>query len=165
MPQTQERATQRRTTRRAGGSSRTARKPSPRRVTARNVTPSEREFLTRNMGSLSPSTLRAKWIHKPDEHEDRPGQTLATRSVDVIQAWAKARKARPATVARKGEERPRTLRLDFPDYEEGRLQPVSWDDWVRTFQQRDLVFLYQEHRRNGGESNFFRLDSPRRERG
>jgi hypothetical protein len=137
-----------------------------RPITARNTTTEERQFLNRNARWLSPSTLRAKWIHGTSEHEDRPGQTLATRDPNVIQAWAQARRAKPATVGRRSNDRPRTLRLDFPGYEGGRrLETVDWKDWLRTFQERDLVFLFQEHRRNGGDSNFFRLDSPKRERG
>jgi hypothetical protein len=136
-----------------------------RRVTARNLTSEERAFVQRHASKLSPSTLRAKWTHAPDEHEDRAGQTLATRNPDVIQAWARSRQAKPATVARRDARRPRTLRLDFPGYGGSRLEPIDWDAWLRTFQQRDLVFIYQEHRRNGDESNFFRLDSPKREEG
>jgi hypothetical protein len=33
------------------------------------------------------------------------------------------------------------------------------------FESRKLVFLYQERRRDGSESNFFRLDNPTREDG
>ena len=148
---------------RSSGSPR--RSTTERKVTARNMTSDEQAFVQRNAARLSPSTLRAKWTHSPREHEDRPGQTLATREPDVIQAWAKARKAKPATVARREGDRPRTLRLDFPGYGGRRLEPVDWDAWLRTFRDRDLVFLYQEHRRNGDASNFFRLDSPKREQG
>jgi hypothetical protein len=56
------------------------------------------------------------------------------------------------------------LRFDFPDYDDG-LQPVSWDAWLRVFQDRELVFLFQQHRKDGRQSNFFRLDSPYREDG
>ena len=144
---------------------RTTRSKTERRVTARNMTSAERAFVQRNMSQLSPSTLRAKWTHSPDEHEDRPGQTLATREPEVIRTWAQARRAKPATVGSQEGARPRTLRFDFPGFGGQRLQPVEWDAWMKTFQDRDLVFLYQEHRRSGEDSNFFRLDSPRRERG
>jgi hypothetical protein len=139
----------------------------PPKITARNLTAEERRFLEANAARLSPSTLRAKWTHSPDEHEDRPGQTLATRSPEVIRAWADARGAKPATVGRRNEERPRTLRMDFSggDGSSGRLQPVSWDAWLGTFRDRNLVFIYQEHKRDGRDSNFFRLDSPEREDG
>ena len=31
--------------------------------------------------------------------------------------------------------------------------------------ERNLVFLFQEHKRDGSDSNFFRLDSPKRSDG
>ncbi|MBX6341750.1 MAG: hypothetical protein IRY97_04775 [Thermomicrobiaceae bacterium] len=100
----------------------------------------------------------------PDEHEDHPGQTLATRSHEVIKRWAEERNATPATVP--GTEhgnRPGVLRFDFPGYGGQELQHISWDDWFTTFDERNLVFLFQEHMKNGNQSNFFRFDSPERE--
>lgn len=132
-------------------------------IKATNLAGDDRKFLQKHSKWLSKSTLRAKWIHSGDEHEDRKGQTLATREPDVIRSWAEARDAKPATVGRQREQ-PRTLRFDFQG-NGGRLRTIDWDAWLRTFQDRDLVFLYQEHRRDGRESNFFRLDSPEREDG
>jgi hypothetical protein len=43
------------------------------------------------------------------------------------------------------------------------MQPVSWDAWMRTFQDRDLVFLFQEHVKAGSPSEFFGLDHPRKD--
>jgi hypothetical protein len=107
----------------------------------------------------------AKWIKSPDEHEDRPGQTVATRNHAVIRAWAEERGANPATI--EGTEHDKhlgVLRFDFPGYAEGgNLKEVSWDEWFRTFDERNLVFIYQEHRSDGKLSNFFRLDNPERE--
>jgi hypothetical protein len=131
---------------------------------APNATRDERRYIEKHRDELSKTTLRAKWTHDPGDRPDRAGQTLATRSHDVIKAWAKARNAQPATVARRSGDRPRTLRFDFDGREE-RLEPVTWDEWFRTFDERDLVFLYQEKLRNGNQSNFFRLDSPKREEG
>jgi hypothetical protein len=109
--------------------------------------------------------IRAKWIDGLNDHEDRKGQSLATKRHEVIQHWAEERKAKPATVP--GTEhggRPGVLRFDFPGYSSGRnLQEVSWDDWFKTFDTRHLVFIYQEHLRNGSQSNFFRLNNPERE--
>jgi len=66
---------------------------------------------------LSKTTQRAKWIHSSDEHEDRPGQSLATQSHEVIKHWAEQRNATPATVP--GTEHgghPGVLRFNFPGY-------------------------------------------------
>ena len=130
-----------------------------------NANAEDRAFLEEN-DQLAPSTRRAKWIHAPDERPDRKGQTLATRSPEVIRRWAEERGARPAAI-RGPDGRPRTLRLLFPggDSGRGRLEPIDWDEWLRTFQERNLVFLFQEERRDGRQSNFWRLDSPDREDG
>ena len=135
-------------------------------IKATNLTDEERAFLAEHADELSDSTLRAKWIHSPDEEADRPGQTLATQSREVIEAWAEERGGRPATV--EGTERDGrlgVLRITFAEEGRSRLQEASWDDWFRTFDERQLVFLYQEQRKDGTQSNFFRLDSPEREDG
>jgi hypothetical protein len=134
-------------------------------VKAPNASSDERKFLERNADKLSKTTLRAKWTHG-DEGPDRNGQTLATRDPDVIRRWAEERGGKPATVGRRDGQRPRVLRFDFPrNGRQQRLEEISWDDWLRTFQERDLVFLYQERLRDGRQSNFFRLDNPTREDG
>jgi hemerythrin superfamily protein len=119
-------------------------------------------FLREHGDELSRSTQHAKWIHDVDEHEDHPGQTLATRNPEVIRRWAEERNATPATTPNADAERPRVLRFDFPDYDKS-LQEISWDAWLGTFEERDLVFLFQERMKAGNQSNFFRLDSPQRE--
>ena len=141
--------------------------PEPAREPAVASGPSKQDderFLKDHEDGLSRSTQHAKWIHSPDDKPERDGQTLATRSLDVIRAWADARGARPATTPGGDTERLRVMRFDFPDYDKG-LQSVSWEAWGSTFQERDLVFLYQETKTDGRQSNFFRLDSPEREDG
>jgi len=129
----------------------------------------DKTYLQQYGDQLNDTTRRAKWIGSTGEHEDHPGQTLATRDHDVIQQWAEERGAVPAGI--EGSEhagRPGVLRLDFPGYEQqqsGRLRSVDWNKWFESFDQRDLVFLYQEHLKNGNQSNFFKFDSPHREQG
>lgn len=101
-----------------------------------------------------------KVVMTTNEHEDRAGQTLVTRSHDVIRAWAEARGAEPATV---GDGDVRVLRFDFPGYGGDDLRRISWDEWFATFDDRNLNFIYQEHKADGSDSNFFRLESPDRE--
>jgi hypothetical protein len=129
-----------------------------------SASPDDRRFLDRFGNKLSESTKRAKWVRSPDDRPDRKGQTLATRSHDVIRAWAEARDGRPATATRGPDGRPRTLRIDFRD-RSGRLEEIPWDEWLSVFDERDLVFIFQEQRRDGNQSNFFRLDNPNREEG
>jgi hemerythrin-like domain-containing protein len=125
----------------------------------------DQQFLEEHHDQLSRSSQRAKWIHAPGEREDHAGQTLATRNPEVIKAWADERKARPTTTKNGDPENPRVLRFDFPDYGGKSLQPVSWEAWIRVFEERQLVFLFQQHMKAGNQSNFFRLDSPEREDG
>jgi hypothetical protein len=104
-------------------------------------------------------------ITSTDQHEERPGRSLSTRDHDVIRRWAEARGGRPSTV--EGTEHGDhlgVLRLDFGEKTD-RLREVSWDEWFATFDARDLEFVYQEHRSDGRDSNFFRLVSPHREDG
>ncbi|HXG40946.1 MAG TPA: hypothetical protein VNJ28_08390 [Candidatus Limnocylindrales bacterium] len=133
------------------------------KTVAPNATPEERRWLEEHRDRLSKTTLRAKWVHGPGDRPDRPGQTLVTRSHEVIRAWAAARDARPAIATRRGD-RPGVLRFDFRG-DGGRLEPVDWDEWFRTFDERKLVMLFQETTRDGRQSNFFRFDSPEREEG
>lgn len=133
-------------------------------VGAKNVTPEEASFIAEHSETLSRTTQRAKWVHSPGEHEDRQGQSLATRTHEVIRHWAEERQARPATVPGTSHDgRPGVLRFDFPGYGGGDLEVLPWDDWFRSFDERELVFVFQEHKSDGAPSNFFKLDSPRRE--
>lgn len=124
----------------------------------------DERFLKQNAEGLSRSTQRARWIHEPGEQPERDGQTLATRHPEVIRAWAEARSATPATSPNGDPENPRVLRFDFPGFDKS-LLAISWEAWIRTFQDRNLAFVFQETTRDGRQSNFFLLDSPEREDG
>jgi hypothetical protein len=130
------------------------------------ATKEDRKYIEKYGDKLSDSTQYAQWISRPDEHEDHPGKSLATRNHDVIMQWADERGGRPATVegTEKGD-RLGSLRIVFDESVSDRLREVDWEDWFRTFDERNLVFIYQEHLKNGNQSNFFRLDNPDREDG
>ncbi|WP_233508451.1 hypothetical protein [Spongiactinospora gelatinilytica] len=100
-------------------------------------------------------------IRSTDEHENHPGETLVTTEHDVISNWARERGAEPATVpGTERDGRPGVLRLDFPGYGGQQLKHLDWDEWFRTFDERGLRFIYQEHLKDGKPSNFFRLENP-----
>lgn len=82
----------------------------------------------------------------------------------MIVRWAQERQAQPATAGADGEEA-RVLRFDFPGYGGRDLQHISWEQWFRPFDERNLTFLFEEHKANGSQSNFFRLENPEREDG
>lgn len=105
-----------------------------------------------------------KWIDEPQEHEDHEGQSLATKNHEVIKRWAEERGGQPATVeGTEHDDRPGVLQFDFPGYGGSSLKKINWDYWFRSFDERDLVFQFQEHLKNGRQSNFFRLNNPERE--
>jgi len=139
---------------RKGKRSRTARSSRPRNAGRRGNTG------RRQSGASSRSASRnlkyAKWIDSPEDHEDRKGQSLATQNHEVIRQWAQSRKAVPATVGdTEGRGGAGVLRIDFPGYGGKRLKKVDWNDWFQTL--RKLTFLYQEHKRDGSTSTFFKL--------
>lgn len=111
----------------------------------------------------SRSLKYAQNITSLDDEPERQGRSLATTSHEVIRAWAEERDAAPATV--EGTEHGDhlgVLRFDFGGDSEN-LRHVSWDEWFETFDDRELNFIYQEERKDGKQSNFFRLESPVRE--
>lgn len=114
----------------------------------------------------SSTTRYAQRIESVDEHEERAGKTLVTSNHDVIRNWAEARGGKPATVpGTEHDDRPGVLRIDFPGYGGKDLRHITWDEWFEVFAERGLRFIYQEHKTDGSESNFFRLENPRREDG
>lgn len=133
-------------------------------MAAENLTKEDKEYINKYSNELSDTTKRAKWINAVGEKEDHPGQTLATRNPDVIKHWAEEREATPATVpGTEHGDHLGVLRLNFPGYGGKDLQEVSWDQWLKTVEDRKLVFLFQQHMKNGNQSNFFHFDSPLRE--
>jgi hypothetical protein len=111
----------------------------------------------------SRSVKYSREITSPDEDPERPGRSLATTNHEVIRQWAEERGGVPATVeSTEHGDHLGVLRFDFGG-DSDRLRHVSWDEWFETFDARDLNFLYQEERKDGNQSNFFRLESPHRE--
>ncbi len=111
----------------------------------------------------SDSLKYAQEITSPDEEPEREGRSLATSSHEVIKQWAEERGATPATV--EGTEHGDhlgVLRFDFGGGS-ANLRHVSWDEWFKTFDERQLNFIYQETKKDGTQSNFFRLENPGRE--
>ncbi|MDM4782909.1 MULTISPECIES: hypothetical protein [unclassified Micromonospora] len=113
--------------------------------------------------SIGSSQLITSLADRPE----RPGRSLVTRNHEVIQRWARARGAKPATIAgTERGDRPGVLTFNMPGYRESsRLREITWDDWFRTFDLRRLNLIYQEQMRDGRQSNFFRTENPNREDG
>ncbi len=78
-----------------------------------------------------------------------------------IREWAEARGARPARVKGTGGKGDiGMVRLDFPGYSgEETLEPISWEEWFKAFEENKLALLVQEETASGQKSNFNKLVS------
>jgi hypothetical protein len=82
------------------------------------------------------------------------GESMMTTDHDTIRRWVEERGGRPARVKGTGA----ILRIDFPGYTgEDTLEPISWDEWFRTFDEANLAFVYQETTADGKPSRFNKL--------
>lgn len=80
----------------------------------------------------------------------------ATTDHETIRSWVEARGGHPACVKGTGRTNgdPGILRIDYPGFGgEGKLEPMSWDDFFDAFEANDLAFLYQDE----DESRFSKL--------
>jgi hypothetical protein len=84
-----------------------------------------------------------------------------TRDHEEIRRWAEERGGKPAHVKNTGSaEDIGILRIDFPGYSgEGSLEPISWEDFFKKFDERGLALVYQEETARGQKSNFNKLVS------
>ena len=79
-----------------------------------------------------------------------------------IRQWAEQRGGRPATVGgtESTGEHAGILRLEFPhaaNSNDENLEPISWDEFFRKFDEADLAFLYQDETKSGAVSRFFKF--------
>lgn len=83
----------------------------------------------------------------------------STTDHDFIQRWAEERGAKPTAVkGTGGGDDPGLIRLDFPGYSgEGKLEPISWDQWFEKFDEAGLALVYQDETAEGEPSNFNKL--------
>lgn len=72
-----------------------------------------------------------------------------TTNHDEIRKWIEERDGRPAKVkgteSRDGEG---ILRVDFRDPDD-KLEPISWEEFFETFEDRKLAFLHQDQKGKG----------------
>lgn len=78
-----------------------------------------------------------------------------------IRKWAEERGGKPTHVKGTGSANDvGILRIDFPGYSgEGKLEPISWDEFFKKFDEQQLAFTYQEKTAEGERSNFNKLIS------
>lgn len=76
---------------------------------------------------------------------------------DFIRKWAETRDGKPTRVkGSEGKDGNGILRIDFSE-PEASLEPISWDEFFETFEDRELAFLYQDNTADGHTSRFFKF--------
>jgi hypothetical protein len=83
----------------------------------------------------------------------------STTNHDEIRKWAEARGGKPATVKRtESNGEAGVLRIDFPGYSgSDSLEEISWEEFFKKFDEKQLAFLYQDETSSGEQSRFFKL--------
>lgn len=87
----------------------------------------------------------------------RPG-TFLTRDHDTIRWWVTGRSGRPVLVRGLAGDTKGKVRIAFHASVPGRyVEDLPWDEWLRRFDEEDLVLLFQTTRPDGTQSHFHRL--------
>lgn len=85
-----------------------------------------------------------------------PAATTTTDH-DAIRAWIEERGGTPSRVkGTEDDEGEGILRVDFAEPDEA-LEPITWDEFFETFEDRKLAFLHQDATEDGNESRFFKF--------
>ena len=84
-----------------------------------------------------------------------------TQDHEEIQQWCESRGGKPSHVKSTAHKNdPGILRIDFPGYSgEGSLEPITWEDFFKKFDEQGLAFVYQDKTADGKKSNFNKLIS------
>jgi hypothetical protein len=84
--------------------------------------------------------------------------TKVTTNHDKILRWGQERGAKPARVRGTGDVG--VIRLEFPGAPGARdeqLDPISWEEWLKKFDENGLAFVFEENTASGRKSNFNKL--------
>jgi hypothetical protein len=105
------------------------------------------------------ATATKKQSHTADSQSKSTSEkgSKTTTNHDVIKAWAEKRKGKPSVVKGTGSKKQGIgiLRIDFPGYSgEDSLEPITWEEFFKAFDESNLEFLYQEKTADGKEGNF-----------
>lgn len=88
------------------------------------------------------------------------GESKTTKDHEEIKQWVEKRGGKPAVVKdTKGDGTGiGVLRIDFPGYSgEDSLEEISWENFFKTFDNKNLSFLYQDSTNDGEQSRFFKF--------
>ena len=88
------------------------------------------------------------------------GESKITTDHEEIRKWTEERGGKPAVVVStlgKGEG-VGVIRIKFPEYSEDKtLKEISWESFFKTFEEKNLAFLFQEETKTGQKSRFFKF--------
>lgn len=86
-------------------------------------------------------------------------QSKITLDHEEIRQWVEEHGGKPVRVKKTGNGKdPGLLRIDFPGGAgEETFERISWEDWFNKFEQNHLAFLYQQNKKSGEDSTFFKL--------
>jgi hypothetical protein len=88
-------------------------------------------------------------------------EAKVTTDHEEIKEWVEERGGHPARV--KGTDKGEgggLLRIDYPGFRgEETLEPITWHEFFKAFEENNLAFLYQEETKDGKESRFSKLIS------
>ena len=80
-----------------------------------------------------------------------------TTDHDEIRKWIEQRGGTPSRVkGTEGDDGEGILRVDFAEADD-KLEPISWEEFFETFEDRGLAFLHQDKTAEGKESRFFKF--------
>ena len=85
-----------------------------------------------------------------------PAHRRVTCDHELIKRWAGERGAVPAVRTMRGD-RMGTITLDLPGRHAPGLELLSWDRFFEAFDVHGLRFVYEDRKRDGSKSCFFRL--------
>lgn len=88
--------------------------------------------------------------------ENDQSESKITADHEAIKKWVEERGGVPSVVKGTGEEeKAGILRIDFPPVgTKPNLQHISWEEFFKTFEEKNLAFLYQDKTREGEISRF-----------
>jgi hypothetical protein len=85
---------------------------------------------------------------------------LTTTDHDTIRAWVEQRNGKPAVVKAEGngEHAHGSIEIMFPDFGgSANLEEIGWKHFFQHFDEKNLVFLYQETTASGERSNYCKI--------
>lgn len=82
-------------------------------------------------------------------------ESKITADHQVVRKWAEERGGVPSVVKGTGGKEGGILRFDFPPVgTKPNLEKISWEDFFKIFENKNLALLYQEKTRTGEQSRF-----------